>query len=71
MEERIINQRVNPQIKKGQFLWKDELSKQKYLNSLKKKIAEGFYFSDKVISRVVEEIAPAFDEVIEYGKITK
>lgn len=55
----------NPQIRQGQFLWKDESGQKKYLQSLKRKISEGFYFSDKVISRVVEELAPVFHDNVE------
>jgi hypothetical protein len=66
MDEKADNIRENPQIKKGQFLWKDEMSQKKYLTLLKKKIAGGYFYSDRVISRVVEEIAPVFREIAEF-----
>jgi hypothetical protein len=65
MDEKVNNIKGNPQIKKGQFLWKDETSRKKYLIVLKKKIADGYFNSDRVISRIVEEIAPVFREIVE------
>ena len=58
----------NPALRQGQFQWMDELDKQSYLSKLKKKIDEGFYFSDKVISRIVDEIAPALNDAVSQEK---
>ncbi len=54
----------NPALRQGQFQWMDEPDKKGYLSKLKKRIDEGFYFSDKVISRIVEEIAPVLNETV-------
>jgi len=56
----------NPSLRQGQFLWMDRDSKEHYLENLKRKISDGFYFSDTVISKIVEEIAPAIEECAEY-----
>ena len=56
----------NPAIRQGQFLWMDSECKENYLKNLKQKISDGFYFSDRVISKIVEEIAPALEDTVEY-----
>lgn len=59
---------LNPAIRQGKFLWRDDASKTAYLQNLKKKIADGFYTSEDVIGRIVEDIAPIYnDNVIELG----
>ena len=54
----------NPNIRKGQFLWKSENEQSKYVEKLSRKISEGYYFSSKVIDELVEELAPAFNDNI-------
>ena len=54
----------NPALRQGQFQWMDEPAKKSYLTKLKKKIDDGFYFSDKVIWRIVDEIAPVLNEAV-------
>jgi len=61
----------NPAIRQGQFLWMDEPAKRSYLSSLKKKIEEGYYHSEKVISRIVEEIAPVVDDIVDNDGIRR
>ena len=57
------SQHPNPAVRKGQFLWKDPQTQTMYLKTLKKRIAEGYYFRDKIFSRVADEIAPVLDEI--------
>jgi len=52
----------NPNVRKGQFLWKEERERRQYIEMLSKKISSGFYFSDDVLSEIVNEIAPIFNE---------
>lgn len=54
---------LNPAIRKGQFLWMEPASRSQYLQNLKNKIAAGYYYSDKVISQVVDELAPVIDDI--------
>lgn len=61
----------NPSLRQGRFLWMDEPDQRKYLTELKKKIADGFYSSDKVISRIVEEIAPVLNEIADHNNRAK
>jgi hypothetical protein len=52
----------NPNIRKGQFLWKEERERRQYVESLSRKIADGYYFKDDVLSQIVDEIAPVFSD---------
>ena len=55
----------NPSMRQGQFLWMEENSREKYVTNLKDKIDKGFYFTEQVISKIVEEIAPVLNESAE------
>ncbi len=61
----------NPAIRQGQFLWMDKTGQKHYLSSLKKKIEEGYYYSEKVISRIVEEIAPVMNDIVDQDGISQ
>ncbi len=52
--------RERPSIRKGRFLWRDEVSRERYLSDLTIRIQKGFYSSDTVLWGIVEELAPAF-----------
>ena len=52
-------------VRKGRFLWLDEPTKKRYLNRLKRKIEDGYFFSDIIIGRIVEEIAPAVEDALD------
>ncbi len=54
----------NPAMKQGQFLWMDEPAKSNYLATLKKRIDEGFYFSEQVVMHIIDEIAPVIDDTL-------
>ncbi len=55
----------NPALRQGQFLWRDKDSQAEYVTRLKAKIANGFYFSDQVMGKIVDEMAPVFAEDVE------
>ena len=59
----------NPAIRQGQFLGMDKPAQRNYLSSLKKKIEDGYYFSEKVISRIVEEIDPVMNDVVDHDGV--
>jgi hypothetical protein len=46
----------------GRFMWMDDSAKKEYLSSLNKKISEGYYSSDRILSNIVEDLAPVFDK---------
>lgn len=50
-------------VRKGQFLWRDEESRTRYLDALRARIAEGFFFGDSVLTGIVEELAPVLNDV--------
>jgi hypothetical protein len=52
----------NPNIRKGQFLWKEEREQRQYIETLTRRIAEGYYSSEKVLADIVEELAPVFND---------
>ena len=49
----------------GRFLWMDQKAKKRYLALLNKKIAEGYFSSDQILVRLVEEMAPVFNEFLD------
>jgi len=51
-------------LRRGQFLWMDPAARRQYLHSLKRRIAEGYYNSDRVFSKVAEDIAPVLEEIL-------
>lgn len=59
----------NPAMRQGKFLWMNEQSKKNYISLVKKRIADGYYFSEKIIIRIVDDIAPVFDDTVEHNEI--
>ncbi len=59
----------NPALRQGQFLWMDESTKRDYISRLKRRIEDGYYFSDKVITRIVDEIAPVLNDTIDHDGV--
>lgn len=56
----------NPAIRQGQFIWMDDGPRSRYIKDLKEKIRKGFYSSDKVINKIVDEIAPVLNDTLEH-----
>jgi hypothetical protein len=56
---------VSPNIRNGRFLWMDEKEQKRYLAVLNKKITEGFFASDQILSRLVDEMAPVFNDFLD------
>lgn len=52
-------------VRKGRFLWLEPESRNSYINGLKSRIADGFYFGDTIIACIVDELAPVLNEVAE------
>lgn len=61
-DEKVKERRESPNIKTGRFLWMQEKSRKQYLAALNKKISEGYYSSENTLSKVVDELAPIFNE---------
>jgi adenylate kinase family enzyme len=57
----------NPNIRRGRFLWRGEKERSRYLLRLQERIDKGVYYSDRIISRVVDELIPAFSDEVERG----
>ncbi len=55
----------NPSIRRGRFHWMDDAAKKQYISIIKKRISDGYYFSEKIITQVVDEIAPVINDTVE------
>jgi hypothetical protein len=65
-DEKVKERKESPNIKTGRFLWMNEKPRKQYLAALQKKISEGYYYSENTLAKVVEEIAPIFNENVNY-----
>ncbi len=54
----------NPNLRRGQFIWRDEAAQKRYVESITGRIQAGYYSSDRVLSKIVEELAPALSESV-------
>lgn len=55
----------NPSIKHGRFQWMDKSAKREFISIIKKRITDGYYFSEQVVTQVVDEIAPVINDTVE------
>ena len=55
----------NPNVRKGRFLWMEAGAREQFLGFLTKRISDGYYSSDRVIAKIVEELAPVLRDVTE------
>lgn len=51
--------------RKGKFVGMQEQDRQLYIKSLKKKISDGYFYSDAILSRIVDDIAPVFSDSVD------
>jgi hypothetical protein len=49
-------------VRQGRFLWMSETAQRDYLTTLKQRISEGYYYSDGILSRIAEDLAPMYAE---------
>jgi len=52
-------------VRKGRFLWMEPPAQREYLQTLTRKISTGYYYSDKIIAEIVDEIAPIIDDSLD------
>ena len=59
-------------VRQGRFLWIAENLRSDYLAALCKKISDGYYFSDPILSRIAEDLAPVYADAAsndpDYGR---
>ncbi len=55
----------SPNIRKGRFLWMDKHSQGRYLSQLRRKIEAGYFQTEEILDRIVDEIAPAINDSVE------
>ena len=56
---------ASPNSKAGRFLWMDEKAKKRYLSELQRKIGEGYFSSEQILVKIVDEMAPVFSDYID------
>ena len=56
------------QIRQGKFHKKDIKFQKKYLLYLKKRINANYYFTEKVLNQIVDEIAPIFSSSVPFSE---
>ena len=49
-------------VRQGRFLWMSDTAQHDYLATLKRKISEGYFFSEAILSRIAEDLAPMYAE---------
>ncbi|MDG5814547.1 hypothetical protein QA601_05640 [Chitinispirillales bacterium ANBcel5] len=57
-----MEKQTHTRVRKGRFLWMEPIEQHKYLGELRTKIEAGHFYSDLVIGKIVEEIAPVFSD---------
>lgn len=53
----------NPAVRKGQFLWMEPCAQETYLKKLKQRISDGYYFSERIFTKVADELTPVLEEI--------
>ena len=56
-------QKQSPLLRRGKFLWMEPSAQKTYLQELKQRISEGYYHSDKIFSKIADDLAPILEEV--------
>jgi hypothetical protein len=51
-------------IRQGRFIGMPENVREEYLKDLKKKITDGYFYKDTILSRVADELAPTYAETM-------
>jgi hypothetical protein len=53
----------SPNIRKGRFLWMEQQEQKKFVDGLKSRIAEGYYYSDSILGRVADELGTVLSDL--------
>lgn len=51
-----------PNVRRGKFLWMEKSAQKSYIDSLKRKINEGYFQTDNVLSKIAEDLTPVFGD---------
>jgi hypothetical protein len=63
-DENVEQHKVFPNIRTGRFLWMDEDEKKNYLKNLRDRIEQGYFSSETIVTKIVDEIAPVLNECV-------
>ncbi len=61
----MLEQRDVSGIKKGRFIWREKDEQQAYIKDFENKIESRYYFSEEVLTGIVERIAPMIGEAMD------
>lgn len=56
------NKNDSPNVRKGQFSWMEQPAQELYLKGLRTKISQGYFYSDNILNKIVDEIAEVLSE---------
>lgn len=62
--ERSIMNSCTPPAGKGRFLHLNENAQREYIENIYRKIEDNYYFSDMIVWKIVEELAPVLGETV-------
>ncbi len=54
----------NPNVRKGRFLWMESDAQRRYVTDLKSRIHNRTFFTEQILQKIVDEIAPVFDDQV-------
>lgn len=57
----------SPNIRKGRFLWMEPFEQQQFIDVLKARIANGYYYSDSILGKVADELTPVLSNIAGEG----
>jgi hypothetical protein len=55
----------SPNIRKGRFLWMEKSERDSFLCELNARIAQGYYYSDFVFSKIAEDLSQVMAETVD------
>jgi hypothetical protein len=68
-DENVEPRKESPNIRTGRFLWMEEGLKREYLSDLRRRIENGYFFKDGIVTKIVDEIAPVMNDCVD-GEIS-
>ncbi|HEX2957578.1 MAG TPA: hypothetical protein VHO70_12145 [Chitinispirillaceae bacterium] len=55
---------INYSARKGRFLWMESKAREEFMTLLKQRIESGYYFSESILAKIVDELAPIMAETV-------
>jgi hypothetical protein len=64
-DENVEPHKESPNIRSGRFLCLQEGERKQYLQDLRCRIEEGYFFKESIVTKIVDEIAPVMNECVD------